>query len=372
MDKHINNKHRELKKEVYERTNLIYCEDIPLKVLIRIDEELDFILNNNLSELFLMLDKVGRFVRERGYYFDGIGDSLIAYLLGISRINPMDIADDYGKFTKRKKLIFDINIPSSIFDKTINYINSLSNRKQIYRRMGYKKRDLEQINKLQKDFKSGVNIELTDILKDRFPVVQSYYFISSNVDVSKYSIVGEYKKEDSLDFDFRYLDTFFPIVDFRSSLIVDRLQKLQEVNKYPIDEIEHDNMEIVECSFLKVPSNDLTDYKSPIHYNMWNNFDVTLKLTIKGEVSSIFDLLKLKDCSLWRCKVLCYYYDTWYRTYGDDTYYNVYLTQLLKYFNIKKEDLKNKDDAVVELILNTIQAMKIYGIHFIYEKEGWF
>ncbi len=359
--------YKKLKEEVFSRINLIYCEDIPLNVLARVNEELDFIRKNNLSELFLVFDKVCRFLRDRNYYYDGIGDSFVAYVLGINKINPLDIASDYGRFTKRKKMNFNINIPSSAVNRVVNYIRKLVGDNRFFRRVGYLKNDLKKIGYIQ----NNVQKAKLDSLR-KYPVGYSYYFIPDNIEVGHYSAIGEYNGEKSMDMDFRFLDSIFPVVDFRSPLIIDRLQKLQTVSKVPVDEIPLDDYEVSNCLYMDVPSNEVEDYKSLQHYNVRNNFDMTMKLTWNGDVESVFDLLKLRDGSLWRCRVLSYYYDTWYRTYGADIYFNIYLNQLIRYFNIKKKDLEKESDAVIELILDVIQKMKVHCLHFVYEREVWF
>ena len=168
----INEKNR-LENKCNDAVVSIYGDSLPLLVCVRLQRELEFITTNNYTRVFTLATDIAEYVKRRGYRITTrgtTGSSLVAYLLGISNVNPLPphytckschftdfidynllypkegydypkrlcpacgmIMDSYGAdipleiiFEKNsfKPDIF-LNVPSSIHKDIINYIKTL-------------------------------------------------------------------------------------------------------------------------------------------------------------------------------------------------------------------------------------------------------
>ena len=82
----------ELVKAAYEGANRKYGNQLPPEVHYRIQDELDFILDYGYSAIFLTGKKLVEYSESKGYHVGnrgGVASSLVAYLVGITNINPL-------------------------------------------------------------------------------------------------------------------------------------------------------------------------------------------------------------------------------------------------------------------------------------------
>lgn len=89
---HLVNEEKIIKNMVYEKAKELYGEKIPKVIKERIDFELNSLLKNHWCNLYLLSQKLVAKSNEDGYPVDNrgsIASSFIAYLIGITDINPL-------------------------------------------------------------------------------------------------------------------------------------------------------------------------------------------------------------------------------------------------------------------------------------------
>lgn len=82
----------ELKELTYSRAHEIYGQDLPEIVKARIEKELNSIIKNGYSVLYIISQKLVKKSNEDGYYVGSrgsVGSSLVATLSGITEVNPL-------------------------------------------------------------------------------------------------------------------------------------------------------------------------------------------------------------------------------------------------------------------------------------------
>lgn len=82
----------ELIKAIYEGARQKYGNQLPLEVHQRIQGELGFVLDYGYSAIFLTGKKLVEYSESKGYHVGnrgGVASSLVAYLIGITNINPL-------------------------------------------------------------------------------------------------------------------------------------------------------------------------------------------------------------------------------------------------------------------------------------------
>ena len=87
----INEKNR-LENRCNDAVVSIYGDSLPLFVCVRLQRELEFITTNNYTRVFTLATDIAEYVKSRGYRITTrgtTGSSLVAYLLGISNVNPL-------------------------------------------------------------------------------------------------------------------------------------------------------------------------------------------------------------------------------------------------------------------------------------------
>lgn len=89
---HFQNDFEEISRLCLERCHYLYGETIDEKILKRLDKELKLIKDNNFSSIYLLAYRIADICRKLSSSF-GIrgqaGSSLVVYLLGISKCNPL-------------------------------------------------------------------------------------------------------------------------------------------------------------------------------------------------------------------------------------------------------------------------------------------
>ena len=88
----IENADNEARETTYKRAHEIYGEELPEIVEKRIERELDSIIKHGYSVLYLMAERIVKKSNEDGYLVGSrgsVGSSMVAFLMGITEVNPM-------------------------------------------------------------------------------------------------------------------------------------------------------------------------------------------------------------------------------------------------------------------------------------------
>jgi len=354
-----------LKKEVYERANLIYIENIPKNVKDRINYELNLIEKYNLEgtisiieNIILQAKKLGEYATVGSYF----SHSLVSYLLGLTEINPMDLENQTNFLNDFENYGFEFEIHASqkIHEKLIIFTKKLLNTNDIYMKSSFFSKE--------------------EIIKNIHYFPNAFYLIPKEANIENLTPINNGISFKALSIDFGpFLKRCFPTIYFKESFLEKRLNLLEQKTNFYREYIPLDDKKVLKNTYIKVKSNEINNFKSYIHYNLANNYAKKLRICLnenEKEPKHLYDLLELKTNKKqnqtlltqnqinpnWQCKVLNHYYDAYYATYYEKDYYKIYLEQLITYF--KKEEIFNnnqdqsQNDAVDEFILQLIKTMK--------------
>lgn len=89
---YIPNSETELKKLAYEGAYKIYGNSLPKEIEDRLNKELNSIIDNGYSSLYMIFQKLVAKSNEDGYIVGSrgaVGSSLVAYLIGITEVDPI-------------------------------------------------------------------------------------------------------------------------------------------------------------------------------------------------------------------------------------------------------------------------------------------
>lgn len=143
-----------LKNICMSRLNEIYANNIPGEVIIRLNSELRVISYNKCEFIFVMLHKVFKSLNIDPAYIStkgAVGNSLVAYLCGISDVDPLKYGLDMHSFYLNKALIsaggngekswedyanlekhIDLCVPIDVKDKIYTCISNLEEIEEVY------------------------------------------------------------------------------------------------------------------------------------------------------------------------------------------------------------------------------------------------
>lgn len=88
----IQNADKTLKNIAYEKAHREYGHNLPVIVQDRLETELKIIIQHDYSEMFMISQEIAQQLRDDDYpfcYSGVIGSSLVAYLAGITNVNPL-------------------------------------------------------------------------------------------------------------------------------------------------------------------------------------------------------------------------------------------------------------------------------------------
>ncbi|MBP3256147.1 MAG: PHP domain-containing protein [Clostridia bacterium] len=117
-----------ISKKCYDKAHEIYGEKLPKEVEERLQLELHSIIKNDFQSIYLICSELVEKSHELGYEVGTrgmIGNSFIAYLLGITNINPIEFNLPFELFAGKnydKEPDIDLNFSRKIQDKIFEYI----------------------------------------------------------------------------------------------------------------------------------------------------------------------------------------------------------------------------------------------------------
>ncbi len=109
-----------IREIVMKEANKLYENNIPNKIIDRIEEELNIIENNNYGGVYLLLRDIVKYNNDNGYHVMArgkIGSSLVAYILKITDIDPIKYDIDITNI-----LDVDLNVAATFHNETIEFI----------------------------------------------------------------------------------------------------------------------------------------------------------------------------------------------------------------------------------------------------------
>lgn len=124
----IQNSKQIIKDETYKKVHEIYGEKLPENVESRLKLELDTITKNDYEIMYLIASELVKKSNEYGYLVGirgGVGDSFVAYLLGITEFNPIEYNLPFEIFAGKdydKEPDIDLNFAPKIREKLNNYL----------------------------------------------------------------------------------------------------------------------------------------------------------------------------------------------------------------------------------------------------------
>ena len=356
-----------LKSESFERANLIYIEDIPKNVKDRLNYELDLIEKYNLEGTILLLENIIHRAKKNGGYAtvgSFLSHSLVAYLMGLIEINPMDL-DEQTEFINDFESYgfhFEICVSENIRDELIEYTRKLLGQTYLYQKSnlyGYggslltryfkDNPDISDINQIL------ISNELSNIKRwNSYLPHYTYFLIPSNIDITDITPTNVVNSEyvlpntKSLEFSNALLNSFVSL-RFYSNDTLTRIEALEEQTDFFREDIPLDDNHVLNNTYKIIENNGVDDYKSYLHWSVKNNYSPELiiqKDELTREIKSLCDLINLRNTSdsRWLSKVVNCYYDAYFRTYYENAYYEIYFKQIIEIFNhyeIYDEDFLN-------------------------------
>lgn len=382
-----------LRKECYERASMIYLDEIPKNVEKRLEEELTLIEEYNLEGTIFLLENLIHRAKKSGCFAmvgSSFSHSLVAYLLGLIPINPMDLKKQ-GSFLNEFKangFRFEVFLPEEKEEELIEYLRKLLGTKYLYNKGSFSgitlMEESKYINPTNSNSKESLEKEFNEIKRRIGFLPDTYYLVPKEIEMETitptvYQTARPSQKICSFE---KELQHQFVTLRFRAIYPFSRLYQLEKKTSLFIEEIPLNDIKIEKNLYQKVKSNKISDYKSSIHYYLANHFSPTMKLCFSKTEQvpkNLFDLLTLRiEDKDFLPKVLYYYYDTYYRIYYPKDYYEVYLNQLIEHFSeyrvctkefidaLKQNPQRIKktaqEDAGYELIISTMIDMLKLGL----------
>ena len=133
----IENSDKIITKKCYEKAKEIYGEKLPIEVEERLQIELHSIIDNNFESIYLISSELVHYSNELGYGVcsrGSVGNSFVAYLLGITQINPLDFNLPFEFFAGKnydKEPDIDLNFSRKIQSKIFSYLHAKYGKERI-------------------------------------------------------------------------------------------------------------------------------------------------------------------------------------------------------------------------------------------------
>ena len=135
----IDNSTKILSEKCVQKAKELYGEKLPKEVEDRLSLELQSILTNNFDSIYLISSELVEYSNKLGYKVGSrgsVGNSIVAYLLGITHINPLEYNLPFEMFAGKnydKEPDIDLNFSEKIQSKIFEYLqNKYGNNKVIW------------------------------------------------------------------------------------------------------------------------------------------------------------------------------------------------------------------------------------------------
>ena len=124
----IENSKEIIREKCYDKAYELYGKSLPKAIKERLELELNSIIKNNYQNIYLISSEIVQKSNELGYKVGnrgGIGNSFVAYLLGIVRYNPIEYNLPFEIFAGKnydKEPDIDLNVAKEVREKIISYL----------------------------------------------------------------------------------------------------------------------------------------------------------------------------------------------------------------------------------------------------------
>ena len=176
----VENSKQIIREKCYDKAYELYDKNLPINVKERLELELNSIIKNNYQNIYLISSEIVKKSNELGYEVGnrgGVGNSFVAYLLGIVNYNPIEYNLPFEIFAGKnydKEPDIDLNVAKEVREKIISHLQKKYGKDKIivadYHRLDnlYKFDILEHdtptmLHELEKETKTkSSNIDLKD------------------------------------------------------------------------------------------------------------------------------------------------------------------------------------------------------------------
>ncbi len=149
----------------YNKAHEIYGEKLPKDIEKRLQLELNSIETNNFGSIYLIFSDLVQYSNKLGYEVGNrgsIGNSFVAYLLGITKINPLEYNLPFeflaGKnYDKEPDIV--LNFSEKIRDKIFKYLQDKFGKDKVIWCGSIESIDEESISKCLKEYKSTFELK---------------------------------------------------------------------------------------------------------------------------------------------------------------------------------------------------------------------
>lgn len=127
-----------IRKETYKKAEEIYGEDLPKDVEDRIKLELDSIIANNFENIYVLASEVAKLSKQKGYIVGSrgsVGNSFVAFLLGITGYNPLKYDLPFEAFAGKdldKEPDIDLNVSPEIKEDIEKYLEEKFGENKVF------------------------------------------------------------------------------------------------------------------------------------------------------------------------------------------------------------------------------------------------
>ncbi len=124
----VENSKQIIREKCYDKAYELYGNNLPVDVKERLDLELNSIIENNFQNIYLISSELVKKSNELGYevgHRGSVGNSFVAYLLGIVNYNPIEYNLPFEFFAGKnydKEPDIDLNVAKEVRKEIISYL----------------------------------------------------------------------------------------------------------------------------------------------------------------------------------------------------------------------------------------------------------
>ena len=351
----IENSKEIIKEETYNKAHEIYGASLPKEVEKRLELELNSILENNFESIYIIASQAVKKSKEEGYLVGArgsIGNSFVAYLLGITDYNPIEYNLQFEIFAGKdfdREPDIDLNFSQEIRDKIDEFIKQKYGKdKVIYGGTISTFTDRavsEMIDKYSEDF--NVTIKEKDKIINKIVGVKKctgihpggLLFLPKEKEITEFSPVEKNNSDGKIKTHFDYHSLYnlykFDVLRHDMPTILHKLQEITGVNPKTI------NLEDEETLSLFLNKDDINTTKGIPEFG--TKYVINMLKTIKPR--NFNDLVSIDGLS-----------------HGTDTWIYNADTLLREKTATIDEVISNRDDIMNYLIRKGIERSLAYDI----------